>query len=188
VLSHPSEPSPEYISESLDGIVARFLTRVAIILIAAAMMVAALATNRTPTTNHVSQVPTPTYAIEAHRLTSTPAPHRDGGLVFRLYVVKYLTTVDPGERYCVVMLDAENVSSGPVIFDTVYQAAYDAAGNRYSPTPISRVGINPETDTYIVVPEGIAAAALWFLIPSDAELVAVELHESDHSSGVRVNI
>jgi hypothetical protein len=102
-------------------------------------------------------------------------------------VLERLKTTADG-KFCVVGLTVRNVGDGAKYFVGQAQKAYDAAGAEYGSDELAGLYANRGVEAFVrrIGPGETATGKLVFDVPKKAALVALELHDSPLSGGVRV--
>ncbi|BCB80957.1 hypothetical protein GCM10022251_60690 [Phytohabitans flavus] len=91
-------------------------------------------------------------------------------------------------QYCLAELSISNVGKRPATFADALQRAYGPGGVRYAADSAAGILANSEQQLFQnqINPGNRVAGVVVYDIPRDSRITALELHESEHTAGLRV--
>lgn len=92
-------------------------------------------------------------------------------------------------QFCLVEMTIRNVGDRPATFSDSLQRAYGTDGARFGADTGAGILANAEQQVFLneINPGNRVTGVVVYDIPPDARIAELELHESEHSPGVRVN-
>jgi Domain of unknown function (DUF4352) len=91
-------------------------------------------------------------------------------------------------QYCLTELTVRNVGNRPATFADGLQRAYAPDGDRYAADSAAGILANSEQQLFQnqINPGNRVTGVVVYDIPRDSRIAALELHESEHTAGLRV--
>lgn len=91
-------------------------------------------------------------------------------------------------QYCLAELHIRNAGNRPATFADALQRGYGPNGDRYAPDSAAGILANSEQQLFQnqINPGNQVKGVVVYDIPRDSHLAELELHESEHTAGLRV--
>lgn len=102
---------------------------------------------------------------------------------------QYLNKAAQGQ-FCVVSLQVKNIGDGPRTFDAGNQNGFGTGDVKYGVDETASLYANDDNESFHneISPGNSVTVDVVFDIPKDGQMIAVELHDSMFSGGVRVGL
>jgi hypothetical protein len=91
-------------------------------------------------------------------------------------------------QYCLAEMTVRNVGKGPATFADALQRAYGPDGDRYAADSAAGILANTQQQLFQnqINPGNRVTGVVVYDIPRDSHIAEMELHESEHTAGLRV--